>query len=355
MAFPSTLFRSKSLYLFAAAAALGATPALSHEAWLLTPSEIEALSLEPNPAIFQSRLVLGGGALIASFAAALALNAEDRFRHVEDRLASPLAPYAVTLGALILRLGLAAMVLLAATGGLPRHGVVAWTQPTLFVPDMQLQMVPGWDWLIAAQALIGLALTIGFGTRLCGLALIGLSGLGLGLFGMPFLSYAPHFAAPGLMLALIGGGAFSVDRLLEDRDVPPPPPAVAGVLWRAAQAVVGLGFVYLSVAYKLTQPTLLIAILEHGNFPSFGIGLDWIALIMTGVEITCGLLLALGRLTRVVALVLIGAISFLAVTLGETPLFHANLYGMMAIFALAGPRMPVEAPRGVAIFGRVEA
>ena len=117
----------------------------------------------------------------------------------------------------------------------------------------------------------------------------------------------------------------------------------------------GLGFVYLAVAYKLTQPTLLIAILEHGAFPSFGLPLPWIALVMTGVEIVCGLLLALGRLTRPVALILIAAISFLALTLGETPLFHANLYGIMAIFALAGRDLPVEAPFGWPVFRRIAA
>lgn len=355
MAFPSTHLRSRITLFLSASAVFAAAPAVAHEAWLLTPAEIEALALEPIPAIFQSRLVLGAGALALTFAAALALALEDRFRHLEDRLASPFESHAVTIGALVLRLGLAAMLLLAATGGLPRHGTTSWTQPTLLVPDMQLQTVPGWEWLIAAQALLGVALALGFGTRIAGAGLILLAGLGLGLFGMPFLSYLPHFAAPGLMLALIGGGAVSVDRLMEDREVPPPPPAVAALLWRAAQAMTGLGFVYLAVAYKLTQPTLLIAILEHGDFPGFGAPLPWIALVMTGVELVCGLLIALGRLTRPVALLLIGAITVLAVTLGETPLFHANLYGIMAILAMAGSRLPVEASRPVAVLRGIEA
>ena len=339
-----------------AALLAAAGPALAHEAWLLTPAEIEALSREPMPAVFGSSPVMFAGAAGATFAAMLALHLEDRFRPVEARVASVLAPLAVTAGALILRLGLAAMLLLAATGGLPRHGTAAWTQPTLFVPDMQLSLVPGWDWLIVAQAALGVTLALGIATRASGVVLILGSALGLLLFGSPFLSYAPHFAAPGVMLVAIGGGALSVDRLMEDGSEPGPVRAAcAGHAWRIAQAMVGVGFVYLAVAYKLTQPTLLIAILEHGNFPTFGLPLSWIALGMTGVEILCGTLLALGRLTRPVALVLIGAITFLAVTLGETPLFHANLYGIMVLFALSGGELPCEVRSPAGAWRRADA
>lgn len=339
----------------AALTGCAAGPVLAHEAWLLTPAEIEALALEPIPAMFQSGPVLFLGAGVAALAAAIALSAEERFGALEERLAQPLRERAVAIGGLVLRLGLSAMLLLAATGGLPRHGTLAWTQPTLLVPDMQLALVPGWEWLVPAQALLGLALAMGFLTRAAGVALVLLSGLGLWLFGMDFMSYAPHFAAPGLMLAVIGGGAVSVDRLLEHSAAPPPPMPGAEALWRVAQILTGGCFVYLAVAYKLTQPTLIIAILEHGQFPSFGLPLAWIALTMCGVEIVCGTLFALGRLTRPVAFVLIGAITFLAVTLGETPFFHANLYGIMVVFALSGRRLPVQGVRPMAAFRRIEA
>ena len=68
-----------------------------------------------------------------------------------------------------------------------------------------------------------------------------------------------------------------------------------------------------------------------------------VALVMTGVEIVCGILLVLGRAVRPVALTIMGAITFLALVLGETPLFHANLYGCMAMFALAGRTCAIPA------------
>jgi len=75
--------------------------------------------------------------------------------------------------------------------------------------------------------------------------------------------------------------------------------------------------------------------------PTFGLPMPVIALVMTGVEILCGALLIAGRLVRPVALAILGAVTFLAVVLGETPLFHANLYGALILLLLAGRRIPV--------------
>jgi uncharacterized membrane protein YphA (DoxX/SURF4 family) len=108
--------------------------------------------------------------------------------------------------------------------------------------------------------------------------------------------------------------------------------------------LVGGTFVYLGIVYKLFQPTLLIAILQHANFPTFGLQIALIALVMTGVEIVAGLLLAMGRMVRPVAIFLIGAFTFFAVMLGETPFFHANLYGMAGMLLMAGAATPRPAP-----------
>ncbi|KIT17190.1 hypothetical protein [Jannaschia aquimarina] len=337
---------SSSLKSGAAALIIFATapPASGHEAWLLTPSEIEALALTPVPFVFASVAVLGPAAGLALLAAAVALALEGRWATIEERASPWLRGLVPSLGAAVLRVGLAAMLLLAATGGLPRHGTAPWTQSTLLVPDMQLSLAPGWDILIVVQVALALILLLGIGTRLAGGVLVLLSGLGLWVFGAEFLSYAPHFAAPGLMLMVIGGGAWSADALMRHDAPDPLTGPAAEALWRGARILVGAGFVYLAVAYKLTQPTLLIAILDHGDFPRFGMTYDVIALIMTGVEIVCGALLVMGRLVRPVALVILGAISFLAVVLGETPLFHANLYGALFVFALAGARAPGPRP-----------
>lgn len=313
-----------------------ALPAKAHEAWLLTPAEIEALAAEPVPHLFTSQLWLGIAALIGGVVTVAALRAEDVLRVHEERLCQPLAARAAEIGPLVLRLGLAVMLVLAATGGLPRHGTAMWAEPTLLVPDMQLGLIAGWDWLIAVQLGIAILLMLGLFTRAASIGLIALALLGPILFGSTFLSYTPHFAAPGLMLALAGGGALSLDREFAIADPLVPARALLQPGWRLAQILVGAGFLYLAIAYKLTQPTLLIAILDHGSLPTFGMPNAVIALIMTGIEIICGALLIVGRLTRPVALAIIGAITVLAIGLGETPLFHANLYGVMIFFALSG-------------------
>lgn len=320
--------------------------AAAHEAWLLTPVEIETLAAAPIPRLFTSHIWLGLAALIGGVLTLLALRAEDILRPLEERLAKALQAR-LALGPLILRLGLAAMLVLAATGGLPRHGTAPWTEPTYLVPDMQLGLVPGLDWVAGAQIFLALLLVLGFWTRGAGMALILMAGSGPAIFGTPFLGYTPHFAAPGLMLVLAGGGALSLDRWFGVGDLPDPVAALVQPGWRLAQILTGAGFIYLSVAYKLTQPTLIIAILEHGSVPTLGLPLPVVALVMAGVEIVCGALLVLGRLVRPVSLIIIGAITFLAVTLGETPLFHANLYGVMLFLALAGRAAPAPAMRAV--------
>ena len=332
---------------------IAANQSHAHEAWLLTPAEIEALAHEPMPAIFASSTVLGTAALVAGLITIAALYIEERLSPFEAQIAPALRKHATDIGPAILRIALSIMIGLAATGGLPRHGVSPWIQPTFLVPDMQLTLLPGWDWLIALQLAVATFLMIGLYTRLMGIIMIGMSVLGLIAFGSGFWSYTPHFAAPGLILLLTGGGRFSTDKILGlDHYLVARRPQI---LWQAAQFLVGAGFVYLAVAYKLTQPTLLIAILQHGNLPTFGLPYAWIALIMTGVEIICGGLLITGRLVRPVSLTIIGAITFLAVTLGETPLFHANLYGSMIIFVLMGRNWTTTSSQSTSTFGKAMA
>ena len=112
----------------------------------------------------------------------------------------------------------------------------------------------------------------------------------------------------------------------------------------------GATFVYLGIAVKLIEPTLLMAILEHGEVPLFGLSLEMVALVMAMVEIVAGGLLAMGRLVRPVSLFLISAFTFFAVTIGETPLFHANLYGLALMLAMAGRRAPVRSDPGYVAF-----
>ena len=118
--------RAKRIVVAAAAASLFACPAVAHEAWLLTPSEVERLALEPIPDLFKSIPLMAGASLIGALAALAALRVEARMRGLEARIAAPAAALAPLLGPLLLRLSLAAMLALAALGGLPRHGTAPW-------------------------------------------------------------------------------------------------------------------------------------------------------------------------------------------------------------------------------------
>ena len=69
--------------------------------------------------------------------------------------------------------------------------------------------------------------------------------LGLAVFGVPFLGYAPHFIAPALMLAICGAGALSLDRLLGVDNWLRPGPVLARAGWSSVLALLGAGFVYL--------------------------------------------------------------------------------------------------------------
>ncbi len=332
------IFRRSFLSLPITAAFTGAASA--HEAWLLTPSELEALSQLPLPGLFTSSISLGIASLVGVAVTVGALRAEKRLHPIEARLMAPMVQAVPAFGPLAIRLGLSSMLALSALGGLARHGTAPWTEPTLFVPDMQLVLAPGWDWLAGAQLALAAVIATGFLVRLAALGVIALSMLGLAAFGNPFVGYAPHFIAPALMLAICGAGTISLDRILDLDDWLRPDTKLGRAGWSGALALLGAGFVYLSVSYKLTQPTLVMAILDHGEVPLFGLPLAVVALVMTGVELIAGALLALGRLTRPIALFLIGSFTFFAVTLGESPLFHANLYGVMFMLMMAGREPP---------------
>jgi uncharacterized membrane protein YphA (DoxX/SURF4 family) len=332
-------------FALATGAVLGPTAALAHEAWLLTPDELAALATAPVPHLFRDPPALGFAALAATLVATLALLAAERLAPLERRLAVPLVARASGLGPLAIRAGLAAMLGLGALGALPRHGTAMLAQPTLFVPDMQLSLAAGldrdWAWLAAPELALALLLAVGLATRLAALGVIALAIAGLVAFGPVFAFYAPHFVAPALLLLAFGGGTAALDRLLPVATYVSLP---TGLAWRLALALAGGTFVWLGVAWKLSQPTLLIAILTHGQVPLFGLPVEVAALVMTLVEITAGALIAMGRLVRPLALVLIGAFSFFAVTLGETLVFHANLYGLMAMLVLAGDTAPRPEP-----------
>ncbi|WP_405112782.1 hypothetical protein L0Z65_17925 (plasmid) [Phaeobacter sp. BS52] len=137
------------------------------------------------------------------------------------------------------------------------------------------------------------------------------------------------------LLLHVGSGALSLDRLLPP-SLPPLLPNAPTLVWSLVQVTMGATFAAIAVLVKFLQPTLLIAILEHGDMWFFGLPLPVVALIMMAIELMAGVLLALGQLIRPISLLLLCAFSFFAISLQETPLLHGNLYGVFLFFLLHG-------------------
>ncbi|MBI1383961.1 MAG: hypothetical protein GC150_03500 [Rhizobiales bacterium] len=319
---------------------VASTGVLAHEAWLLTPEEMIELSRAPLPTLFSAPFPAFFIVVALASIAAAAVVLETQWATIEQRLLAPIATAAAEWAPFILRLGLAIMLLTAGLALLPAHGTAIAEAPTLFVPDMQLRLLDGY-WIVLAplQVLIGLGLASGFATRLMAALVIALSLLGLLLFGTPFVSYLPHFVAPAALILVVGSG-----RLALLPSAPVRPAWVVDLVHRLALAATGLGFVWLALSYKFQSPQLLMAILRSGEVPTFGMPLDLAALVMGSVELIAGLVLATGLLVRPVSLVLVGAFTFFAISLGESPLLHANLYATAFVFALVGRGWPLAAP-----------
>ncbi|AUR05741.1 hypothetical protein PhaeoP72_03822 (plasmid) [Phaeobacter inhibens] len=310
--------------------------AAAHEPWLLTPQEVQTLSQRSVPELFRSPSLLLVFALFATLAVFAAVLAGQLLRPTEDRLFRSLNHRSHDWGPLCLRLGLGTTVGMNALGGLPRHGTETWSTPTLFVPDMQLALIPGWDWLALPALITSVLLVLGLGTRLAALGILGLVAFGSCLFSLDFIAYYGfHFAAPAFLLLHVGSGSLSLDRLLPP-SLPPLLPNAPLLVWSLVQITMGGTFAVIAVLVKFLQPTLLIAILEHGNIWFFGLPLSVVALTMMAIELMAGILLALGQLIRPISLFLLCAFTFFAISLQETPLLHGNLYGVFLFFLLHG-------------------
>ena len=334
---------NKYIYIILLSALVLCTPtgAQAHEAWLLTPAEMIELATAPLPEAFvNGDMISFSLGLFISIAFLCGLVAEYFWKPYERKLDYYLEPHAKRFGPLIIRVTLALFMIYAALGQAPRHGTSIGTQPTLFVPDMELRLLSeGWGFLSSVEIILGLMLLYGVFTRVAALGVILLAFTGLALFGSEFLPYFGHAFAPGVYLLCIGGGMYYVKLKL-----PEPLDRIRlffakidrGLIYQSLLFLVGINFAFLGFRYKFLEPNLLIKILEIGNVPNFGIPYEYMAVMMAFIETTAGVLIALRLLVRPLALFLIGAMMFLALSLGESFIFHSNIFGIMFVFALFG-------------------
>ncbi len=317
---------------------------MAHEMWVLPPAEIAGLASDPTPYPFSEPCLFNlSVGILAALIMAVAARRLTWVRDLEHRVFAPAGLVPGDVIPLVLRLGLAAMLFTAAFGLLPRHGNALGAEATLLVPDLELNRAAGggWMWLAEIQFVLAVLLVTGLAVRLAGAAICVLVLAGFLLFGEPMASYAGHFLGPAVYLTLAGAGRYAASgwRLAGFAALETSLERIAPK-WgtKALQVLTGLQFVYLAVRFKVLQPTLIVAIVEHGNIPTFGINVACFAYLMTMIEISAGLLICFGILIRPLSLFLIGAMTFLALALGETPLFHTNIYAIMVALILLHSR-----------------
>lgn len=317
------------------------TRAHGHEAWLLSAEEMLGLAAAPLPPLFAEPSWLGallGAATALAFAAAVLIDA--RLRPCEARWSAPRLVWLWPTALLACRLGLGVLLVSAGLGLAPRHGTELFAAPTLFVGDLALTgAFAPYRGLAGLEIVLGGALLMGVFARVAAVLTLALLPVAFALFGAVVWAYAGHIAAPTLLILCAGAGRYS---LIDPEDRVRLLPSCALTL-TVTRSLVGVTFVYLAIAYKLMQPNLIITILERGAVPLFGLPVAVVAFIMAMVEITVGLLLILGIAVRLASLAVLGAMLFLAVTLGEPLHIHANILGVLvALLALGADPLPAH-------------
>jgi len=340
---------------------LWADGCLAHERWILSADQVVEWNAKPKPAVYASpsALNLAMTAAFVLFAAGWIrlgfTSARDLFPDLQARLSA----YGDRVPP-ILRFCLAWVLISSAFGFEPRYGVAQFASPTLFAPDLELQQLSG-DWLGLrwVELALGLGFLLGIYVRICALALLALMLLGLVLFQADLLAYAGALAGVALYLLLQGPGSHFVPMPVEP-SLLALQAELAAVPRQRAQAIMrvltGLNIFYLAVVYKVFQPNLTFGILTLFDVPLLSSAPGGFTLFMALVEITCGVLIAVGVMLRPLSLFFLFAFLFFAALLPESWMAHALYYGVMLSFLFNGAghfHMPEakDKPANIVIIG----
>lgn len=316
---------------------LGLSPAMAHEAWFLTSAEMDVISKTVPPTVFISTMYFAMIMVPMALVVLIAIILEPQWRLAELKLFSSFKFDVQEVSSIVLSFALATMLLIAAFGFLPIMGYPSGTT-TLFVANTSLPpSSPYTPILFSLQVMFAVMLIIGFQVRLAAIGVICLSMLGHFLFGLMFLDFSPHFIAPALLLLVFSRkncffykGNFPC--LLEQYL----PTLKLDKIYPLARVLTGAGFLYLAFRYKFLEPGLIMSILEHTPLLFMEELAGPSVLIMGLVEFIAGLLLVFGILVRPIAVFLIFAFTFFAILLGESVLYHTQLYALCFVFLMYG-------------------
>lgn len=330
----------------AALAALSLTPtlALAHEAWLLAPREMLDTLDRPVSEVWQRITWLSIAIGVGTILVLVVLEyADRRLQPLEQQIDRQNAEKMRHWALLVLRVSLGLMMIAAAIGLNPRHGTAYFSEPVLFVPDLEFSAATSYVHLLAGlELVIGVALVAGIYVNLAAIGVILMVLIGFFLFDAQVMfSYAGHLVAPAFVLLIEDADRFEhknpADAYLErwtQRLLPFLTIERSLVLMRV---FTGLTFMYLAVVDKYLHSPQLERIIETNSFPTFGIPPEYLVFIMAAVELAGGFALVVGIAERLVAVFLICAMVMFAVVLGESPLLHANIFGILIAIFLLGP------------------
>jgi uncharacterized membrane protein YphA (DoxX/SURF4 family) len=223
----------------------------------------------------------------------------------------------------------------------------AATLGMLFVPSLRVERDELGLGLLAVEAVCGVLLLVGFGTRVAAVALALLGVVAMMPFNFESILEQVHILGTAIFLFITGRGAVSIDRVLRQQRAlkVPEAPAVALSLLRVCM---GVGIAFGALTEKLLDPALAGALLSERPYlnvvAGLGVSNGQFAYIAGLTELVIGLVIVSGQLTRPV--IAIGAALF-TITL---PVFgwlellgHLPYYGIMLTLFIA----PSADPRQV--------
>jgi len=213
----------------------------------------------------------------------------------------------------------------------------------LFVPSLRVERDELGLLLLAVEAVCGVLLLVGFGTRVAAVALALLGVVAMMPFSFESILEQVHILGIAIFLFITGRGAVSIDRVFRQQRAlkVPEAPAVALTLLRVCM---GAGIAFGALTEKLLDPNLANALLTERPYlnvvAGFGVSNGQFAYVAGLVELVIGLVILSGQLTRPV---MAGGAVLFTVTL---PVFgwlellgHLPYYGiMLTLFIAPSPR-----------------
>ncbi len=261
---------------------------------------------------------------------------EPKWRAIERRFFPVSNCDVKEVSSIILCVGLAAMLLIAAFGLLPMAGKESGSTTLLVANGILSPTEVHTPVIFSLEVAFAIMLIIGFQVRLAALGVLALTIFGHFLFGLSFFDFSLHFAAPALLL--LSFGRKTSPKWLQ------PQACLLGPLakllkpeacYAGARIITGVGFMYLALKYKFLKPVLFMTLLDHSVL-DLGVLNGPAVLVMGVVEFITGFFVTFGVLVRPVAAFLFFAFTLFALVLEESVFYHTQLYALVLVLTICG-------------------